>query len=109
MTLFPWRLTLYAAATGVLLPVALAAPAAADTHVVVINHMKYAPVPLLKRGDVVKFVNEDIFRHTVTGTNGSFNLDLAPGASGTMHINSTGTTSFYCKYHPGMRGTMTAK
>ena len=35
--------------------------------------------------------------------------DLMPGAQGALHINSAGHASFYCKYHPGMRGTMVAK
>ncbi len=109
MTSFPRRFALCAAAMGALLPVAVAAPAAAATHVVVIDKMKFAPVPPLKRGDVVEFVNKDLFRHTVTATNGKFNLDLMPGKSGTLHINSAGTATFYCKYHPGMRGSMTAK
>jgi plastocyanin len=107
MTLFPRCLPLCAAV--VLLPVPVAAPAAAATHTVVIDKMKYAPVPPLKRGDVVVFVNKDMFRHTVTATNGGFNLDLAPGASGKVKINSVGTAKFYCVYHPGMRGSMTAR
>jgi plastocyanin len=109
MRLIPRQSPLYAAAAGVLLSVALAAPAAAATHVVVIDQMKFAPVPPLKVGDTVVFVNKDMFRHTVTATNNSFNLDLMPGAKGSLHINSAGRMSFYCKYHPGMRGTMVAK
>ena len=109
MTSVPRRSPLYAAAAGALLSVALPAPAAAATHVVVIDQMKYEPVPPLKVGDTVTFVNKDLFRHTVTATNNSFNLDLMPGARGSLHINSAGRMSFYCKYHPGMRGTMVAK
>ncbi|MGE5562193.1 MAG: hypothetical protein ACM3ZV_02670, partial [Bacillota bacterium] len=100
---------LWAAVAGVLLPVMFASRAAAATHVVVIDKMKYAPVPPLKVGDTVVFVNKDMFRHTVTGTNNKFNLDLVPGAKGSVHINSAGSAAFYCKYHPGMRGTMVAK
>jgi plastocyanin len=107
MRAFPRRLALCAAAA--LLPVAVPAPAAAETHVVVIDKMKFAPVPPLKRGDVVEFVNRDLFRHTVTATNGKFDLDLMPGKSGKLQMNSAGTAAFYCKFHPGMRGTMTAK
>ena len=107
---FPPRLgPLFAAVAGVLLPVAFPAPAAAATHVVVIDQMKYAPVPPLKVGDTVLFVNKDIFRHTVTASNSSFNLDLPAGTQGSLHINSRGHASFYCKYHPGMRGTMVAQ
>ena len=100
-------LTLCAAAAGVLL--SATAPAAAATHVVAIKALKYAPVPPLKVGDTIVFVNGDMFRHTVTASNNSFNLDLMPGARGSLHINSAGKASFYCKYHPGMRGPMVAK
>jgi len=102
-------LTLCAVATGALLSVAAPAPAAAATHTVVIDKMKYAPVPPLKVGDTVVFVNKDIFRHTVTASNNSFNIDLMPGKSGSLHINSAGHATFYCKYHPGMRGSMDSK
>jgi plastocyanin len=100
---------LYVAAAGVLLLVAIPAPAAAATHIVVIDQLKFAPVPSLNVGDVVTFVNKDLFRHTVTASNNSFNLDLMPGAQGSLRINSAGRAVFYCKYHPGMRGIMTAR
>ena len=109
MSSLPRRCPLYAAVVGALLSVGLASPAAAATHVVVIDQMKYTPVPPLKVGDVVTFVNKDMFRHTVTASNNSFNLDLMPGTQGSLHINSAGHAMFYCKYHPGMRGTMDAK
>lgn len=109
MSVRPRRLPLCAVVAGALLPVAPLMPAAAATHVVVIAKMKYAPVPPLKVGDTVVFVNKDIFRHTVTASNNRFNLDLTPGARGSLRINSAGTTNFICKYHPGMRGSMTAK
>lgn len=108
MRVLPRRLTLSAAVVGALL-LAAPLPAAAATHVVVIDKMKYSAVPPLKVGDTVVFVNKDMFRHTVTASNNSFNLDLMPGARGSVHINSAGHAAFYCKYHPGMRGTMIAK
>jgi len=97
-------LPLCAAAAGVLLPAS--APAAAATHVVVIDKMKFGAVPALKVGDVVTFVNKDMFRHTVTATDGRFNLDLPAGKSGSVRVNSAGSAAFFCKYHPGMRGRM---
>lgn len=109
MSLLPRRLPLCVVVAGVLLPVAPPVPAAAATHVVVIDKMKYAPVPPLKVGDTVVFVNKDMFRHTVTASNNSFNLDLMPGARGSLRVNSAGHMSFTCKYHPGMRGSMTAR
>jgi plastocyanin len=109
MSMFPRRRPLCVAAVGVLLPFAVPASAAAATHVVVIDQMKYSPVPPLSVGDTITFVNNDMFRHTVTAPNNSFNLDLMPGARGSVRINSAGRAVFYCKYHPGMRGIMVAK
>ena len=109
MTGLPRRGPLCAAAVGALLSVGLVSPAAAATHVIIIDQMKYAAVPRLKVGDMVTFVNKDLFRHTVTASNNSFNLDLMPGTKGSLRINSAGHAAFYCKYHPGMRGTMDAK
>ena len=109
MSLLPRRMTLCAAVAGVLLSVAPPGPAAAATRTVLIDQLKYGPIPPLKVGDEVLFVNKDIFRHTVTATNNSFNLDLMPGARGALRINSAGHATFYCKYHPGMRGSMSAK
>lgn len=87
----------------------LPASVTAAVHVVVIDRMKYGAVPPLEVGDTVIFENKDLFRHTVTASNGSFNLDLLPGAGGSLHINSAGRAVFYCKYHPDMRGIMVAK
>ena len=109
MNSLPRRFTLCAAAAGVLLSVTPPVPAAASVHVVTIDQMKYGEVAPLKAGDTVVFVNKDIFRHTVTASNNSFNLDLMPGARGSLRINSAGHAAFYCKYHPGMRGSMSAK
>jgi len=109
MSRFPRRYSMSVAVVGALLSVAPPVPAAAATHVVVIDKMKFAPVPPLKVGDTVVFENKDMFRHSVTASNNSFNLDLMPGARGSLHINSAGHAVFYCKYHPGMRGAMDAK
>lgn len=109
MILIPRRLVLCAVAACALLPPVFAAPAAAATWVVVIDQMKFGAVPPLEVGDTVIFVNKDMFRHSVTASNNSFNLDLNPGTRGSLHVNSAGRMTFYCKYHPGMRGTMVAK
>jgi plastocyanin len=96
-----------------LMPVAallLCAPPAAAAprnHVVIIDEMKFGPVPATVRpGDRIIWVNRDIFRHTATARNGSFAVDLPPKAKATMGIGSAGSFAFYCKYHPGMTGVL---
>lgn len=90
-----------------LLPSARAQAAAPHTHIVVIAKMKFGEIPpQVTVGDTIVWVNRDIFRHTATASNGSFNIDLPPGKSARMTVRKNGVTSFHCKYHPGMRGVL---
>ena len=91
--------------TGLGAPPAIAA--APQTHVVVIDKMKFGPVPATVRaGDVILWVNRDLFRHTATARNRSFDVDLAPGAKARTRVKAGGAVAFYCKYHPGMTGKL---
>jgi plastocyanin len=81
--------------------------AAPRTHVVVIDKMKFGPVPAgVKAGDTIVWENRDMFRHTATAANGSFNVDLRAGAKGKTIVRKAGSIAFTCKYHPGMRGML---
>lgn len=80
--------------------------AGAKTVVVIIDKMKFAPVPELKLGDTIQWVNRDMFRHTATAEDKSFDVDLPPGASGKSTIRHPGVTRFFCRYHPGMKGVV---
>lgn len=83
------------------------AAAAPRTHVVVIDKMKFGAVPAAVRpGDTILWVNKDMFRHTATARNGSFNVDLPPNSRGKTVIRAKGALPFYCKYHPAMTGTL---
>ncbi|HLZ79284.1 MAG TPA: hypothetical protein VKQ09_08095 [Sphingomonas sp.] len=77
------------------------------TYTVVIDKMKFATLPTgLRVGDTVIWVNRDIFRHSATARDGSFNVDLMPGKSLGIMLNRTGTVPFYCTFHPGMQGQL---
>ena len=83
------------------------AAAASRTHVVVIDKMRFGPVPAgIRAGDTILWDNRDIFRHTATARNGSFSIDLAPKAQGRTVVAKPGKVAFYCKYHPGMKGVL---
>jgi plastocyanin len=83
------------------------AAAAPRNHVVIIDKMKFGPVPATVRpGDRITWVNRDVFRHTATARNGSFAVDLPPKAKATMVVRAAGTIAFVCKYHPGMTGVL---
>lgn len=81
--------------------------AAPKVHTVVIDKMKFGPVPLdVRVGDVILWVNKDMFRHTATARDRSFNIDLAPSRSGKTVIKRSGTIPFDCVFHPGMKGQL---
>ncbi len=104
-------MTLRAAFAGALLLATLGpAPAAAAprTVTVVIDKMKFGPLPAgLRAGDVVIWANRDMFLHTATARNGAFNVNLPPGKSGRTVLSRPGSIPFFCKYHPGMTGVLT--
>jgi plastocyanin len=97
----------FAAGAALLLPMSAPAAAAPRTFVVVIDKMKFGAVPPgLKAGDAVIWDNRDIFRHTATAKDGSFNVDLPAGKKGKTVLGKTGKFAFSCKYHPGMGGVL---
>ncbi|HEU4961549.1 MAG TPA: cupredoxin domain-containing protein [Sphingomonas sp.] len=89
---------------------AVPAAAAAKAYVVPIRNMAFGPVPSdLRVGDTIEWINDDIFQHTVTATDKSFDLDLAPKAHATIAIRKPGTIYIYCRYHPGMKARIVAR
>ena len=83
-----------------------AAAAAPRNAVVVIEGMKFGPVPSdLRAGDSITWVNRDIFRHTATAA-GAFDVDLKPGARARTRLKAPGKLLVRCKYHPGMRASL---
>jgi plastocyanin len=85
-------------------PPAVAAP---QTHIVVIDKMKFGAVPPSVRvGDRILWVNKDMFRHTATARDGSFSVDLPPGARGASIVRKAGALLVNCRYHPAMRATL---
>ena len=87
---------------------ALARPARAASHTVVIKSFKFSPAELnVAVGDTVVFENQDGAPHT--GTSDSFNTGrLNRGESGEVTISEAGTHDYICKFHPNMKGTIVA-
>ena len=81
--------------------------AGAAEYTVVIGKMAFGPVPAeLQPGDTIIWQNDDILRHTATARDGSFDIDLPAGASASMVVGEAGEVEFYCRFHPGMKGTL---
>ncbi len=101
---------------GLLLTSAWAVPAtAADAaqtqrvHVIVMDKMVFGPMPAgVRAGDIIEWVNHDIFEHSATARDGSFDVDLKPGAT-VRTTAASGTFAFFCKFHPTMQATLVVK
>jgi plastocyanin len=86
----------------------LAGPVAAAQYTVVLDKMHFGPTPAgLHVGDVIIWQNDDFLRHTATARDGSFDVDLPPHTKASLTLTKAGTIAFYCKFHPGMTGTLT--
>lgn len=104
------RCALFAAGVGALLLAASPATAAPSTYTVVIDKMKFGPVPAnLRKGDTIIWVNRDLLRHTATASDRSFDADLPAGAKAKTVLKKSGAIPFICRYHPGMRGKLQVK
>ena len=65
------------------------------------------PVPAeLHPGDTIIWKNDDLFRHTATARDKSFDVELPSKTEVRMVVGAAGTVPFYCKLHPGMTGTL---
>lgn len=95
------------ASTAASLLLSTPAAAAPQTHVIVIDKMKFGAVPArIRQGDTILWINRDMFRHTATAADKSFDVHLLPKTQKRMTVRTSGSIAFTCKYHPGMRGVM---
>jgi plastocyanin len=96
------------AAGGLTALALLASPALAAEYTVTLQSMKFGPTPSgLHVGDVIVWQNNDFLRHTATARDGSFDIDLPPHTQAKLTLAKAGTIAFFCKFHPGMTGTLT--
>jgi len=98
------------AALAVALPAAGAAakPPAGKTYTITLRDMGYGAAPATMHvGDAILWVNADIFVHTATAKDGSFDVELKPKAQAKTVFRKPGQIAFFCRYHPGMTGRLT--
>ena len=51
-------------------------------------------------------MNADIFQHTATAADGSFDVDLPAGAKGRTILKRVGVVDYFCRFHPDMQGRL---
>jgi plastocyanin len=76
-------------------------------HRIVIGKMAFGPSPPgLHEGDTIEWVNEDIFVHSVTAADKSFDVDIEPEKTARVIVKNAGTIRYVCKYHPSMQAQL---
>jgi plastocyanin len=76
-------------------------------HEIEIDKLAFAPAPeVLHVNDRVEWVNADIFQHTATAADGSFDVDLPAGARARTILKRAGVVDYFCRFHPGMQGRL---
>ena len=54
----------------------------------------------------VTITNDDSAAHTFTADDGSFDVQIDPGATETVQVDVSANTGFHCTFHPQMTGTV---
>ena len=81
------------------------AATAAETHRVMMKEIDFEPRQIRVRiGDTVEWTNGDIVAHTATANDRSWDVNVVPKRSGRMVMKTSGTISYFCRYHPNMKG-----
>jgi plastocyanin len=69
-------------------------------HEIEIDNLAFAPAPeVLHVNDSVEWVNADIFQHTATAADGSFDVDLPAGAKGRTILKRVGERIAAATHH----------
>lgn len=100
-------------AAGVMVAAAAMVAAATKpvTHTVTIELMQFnPPVLTVKAGERVVWVNKDLFPHTVTADDKSFDSGaIAANASWSYIARNKGEYAYSCTFHPTMHGKLTVQ
>lgn len=80
----------------------------AEKVTVNIQGFKFLPEKIsINKGDSVTWINQDSALHSTTQDSGLWNSNLERGQSFNFVFNQAGTYTYYCTFHPSMRGTVT--
>ena len=82
-------------------------PATFGTPRGAVSDLAFAPSEITVRvGDIVEWANADFVDHTATAKSGDWDVLIPAGKSGRVELSRAGTVLYYCRFHPGMTGTI---
>jgi plastocyanin len=86
---------------------AMAVPAQAATIQIVMENLVILPAETsVKAGDIIEWINKDVFAHTATARNGDFDVTIPPKKTVTSVVTKPGTVDYYCRFHPNMKAVL---
>ncbi|HEY7383152.1 MAG TPA: cupredoxin domain-containing protein [Beijerinckiaceae bacterium] len=78
---------------------------AGKVHRVEMKAVDFEPRQITVRvGDTVEWTNSDIVAHTATAKDRSWDVNVPARRAGRMVMKTAGSVSYFCRYHPNMRG-----
>src|SRR5579864_7900326 len=81
--------------------------AQAETIQITIQNLVFAPAEVqAKVGDTIEWTNKDVLAHTATARGGEFDVTIAANKNATLVLKQGGEVSYYCRYHPNMKGIL---
>jgi plastocyanin len=97
--------------TAVLFVVLTGPHSFARSVTVTIDSMKFIPASVaIEKGQTIVWVNKDLFPHTVTANDGSFDSGVInPGGKWTYKSKVKGTVAYKCILHPPMTAEIKVK
>lgn len=96
-------------ATGAAVALGCGTPGAraATVHTVSIDAFEFKPATLtVKRGDTVRWQNNDPVPHTATAKGAFDSSSIAAGAAWQYTAAKKGRFEYICSFHPTMKGTL---
>lgn len=77
---------------------------------VTIARMEFTPaVATVHAGDTIEWANHDVVDHTATAANHAWDISVAAGKTARAVVKDAGRVNYYCRFHPNMRGAVTAQ
>ena len=79
---------------------------AATIQIVMENLVILPAETSVKAGDIIEWINKDVFAHTATARNGDFDVTIPPKKTVTSVVTKPGTVDYYCRFHPNMKAVL---